>query len=87
MADFDENFAFFKFDLELWRHFLKKMDKPTYHSIALSMMNAMNFVPYRLINYTGHSGAKTGLRHKNRKPVIKTGNPNFWPKECPFGYE
>ena len=84
MTNFLENFAFFNFNVQLWRHFLVKMGKPGYHSIALTMKNPMNFVPCRLINYSGHSGIKTELRCKKPKTGHKTENRANRAKRMPF---
>jgi len=49
------------------------MCKPGYHLIAFSMKKVMKVARrYRLINYSGHSGAKTDLR--NPKPKTSSEN-------------
>ena len=67
----------------MWRHFLAQMCKPGYRSIAVSIKNAMIVVTFWLINYSGHSGAKTDLRSQKPKTGFKKRKNIFGVKPMP----
>ena len=56
--------SFVKFKIKLWHYFQGQMCTYGYHLIAWSVKKIMEVVTNRLLNYSGHGGAKADLRSK-----------------------